>query len=58
MDNFIVFRKYMIEALDFIGGKEREDFIRNQWKLLRAGIRDVRIHDAACVAWPLCGGSV
>ena len=58
MDNFVIFRKYMIESLDYIKGKKREDFIRTQWGLLREGIRDVRIHDAACNAWTLAGGKV
>lgn len=47
------FVKYMVEA-----GVNNNNFIKRQWELLQDGVRDVRIHDAACVAWGRCGGKV
>ena len=45
------FKTYMIEA-----GVEKEEFIKQQWDLMQDGVRDVRIHDATCVAWSRAGG--
>jgi len=58
MENFLIFRKFMLMGLDFMSGTRREEFIRLQWNLLRSGVRDDRIHDSACVAWCECGGTV
>jgi hypothetical protein len=55
---FEVFRNSMrLNLEDIDPDKEHlERFIRSQWDLLQDGIRDVRIHDAACIAWSSCGG--
>lgn len=52
--NYIVFRATMMKAAP--KGEMPETFIKEQWELLKSGVRDVRIHDAACVAWSQCGG--
>lgn len=57
MANFILFRATMMPSLKGLSDMKRlEEFIKEQWELLKSGVRDVRIHDAACVAWSQCGG--
>jgi hypothetical protein len=52
--NYIIFRAIMMKAAS--KGEMPETFVKEQFNLLKSGVRDVRIHDAACVAWSQCGG--
>ena len=54
MPNFLLFRSGMLNSAP--RGEMPDDFIRRQYKLLKEGIRDVRIHDAACISWLNAGG--
>ena len=35
----------------------RREYVLSQYRLLCQGIRDVRISDAGCSAWPAAGGA-
>lgn len=52
--NYVIFRSWMCKNVPDC----TDSFVRSQWDLLRSGVRDVRIHDAACIAWTQCGGRV
>jgi hypothetical protein len=59
MENYVAFKVAMFEV--YKNDMSEEDivaFSENQWEYLKAGIRDVRISDAACIAWTKCGGTV
>jgi len=36
--------------------KVQKDYVRSQFDLLVKGVRDVRISDNGCYAWPAAGG--
>ena len=53
--NYIIFRAIMMKSAP--KGQMPNLFVLNQYKMLESGIRDVRIHDSACVAWCESGGT-
>ena len=42
----------------FYAAPVSRNVIKNQWNLLRSGVRGVEISDAGCNAWLACGGKI
>jgi len=51
-------KKIFVKELERIVGDSNPQFIESQWELLRSGVMDVRIHDAAFYAWKQAGGKI
>jgi len=51
-------KKVFTKELEKIVGNSNPAFIESQWRLLKSGVMDVRIHDAAFHAWVQAGGTI
>lgn len=57
--NFVKFRAFMMNNMrGVVDSRRLEQFVKEQWRLLRNGVRGVEIHDSACIAWTQCGGKI